>query len=147
MESIFSGAAFGGVAILMFLFKKGLLPAVSTAIVKVGDSASAAKDKLNEVATGIKGEMDGFIEKFSPILEKLDGYTDFIEKAIDEVKASKNEKELLVSALEENSKLLVNMISASRLPESVKEAARLTKAKHDSLVESLRGSSEGGEAE
>lgn len=138
LDSIFTGASLGGVAILMYLFKKGLLPAVSGAFVKIGDTVTAAKDKLGAVADETKGAVADFIEKFAPILEKVDSLSDTVDKSLAALQRANDEKDLLVSALEESSKLLVDMISASRLPESVKEAARLTKAKHDSLVDSLR---------
>lgn len=144
MESIFSGASLGGVAVLMFLFKKGLIPTVGAAVTKISGAVDSAKEKLGEVADGTSAEMKAFANKFAPILERLEGYTDVIDAAMAEVATAKTEKEILIASLEETNKLLLSMIEASRLPESVKEKARLAKAKQDACIEALRGDKEGG---
>lgn len=147
IDSIFTGASLGGVAILMYLFKKGLLPMVGAAFGKITETVKDAKEGLDKVAEDAAGELRGFIERFKPVLEKIEAQSSMIEKAMDEINNLKTEREVVAASYEETSALLISMIEGSRLPESVKEKARLTKAKQDTYISSLRGkkAEDGGE--
>lgn len=142
LDYIFSAGCFALSAVVMWLFKKGLIPQVITAVGKISDATNEAKTKLGEAADGNSAEMKRFVEKFTPVLEQVEQYSGAFEAATREISRSKSEKEALLASLEESNKLMLMMIEGSRMPESVKEAARLSKTKQDAYIEQLRKAGE-----
>lgn len=143
MNYIFSGACAIASAVLIWLFKRGLIPQMASYLGKVNKTVDEAKNKLGEVADGTDEQVKKFISQFTPALDAVANYADGFKAAMLEVQKSKSEKEAMTNALASQSRLILSMIEAARLPESVKEQARLEKVKMDASIAALRAPEEG----
>lgn len=140
LDKIFTGTGLAASLVVAYFFKKKLLPSVGVFVTQIMGIVKEIKENASDSAFMQNEEIKKFFDKVSPTLDEVHQNADACKKALDLVEQSKNEKEAMTIAMQEMSSVLLAMIESSRLPESVKEKARLSEINTKKLVDSLRAS-------
>lgn len=126
-DKIFSVANTALAVILMWLYKRSLIPSVGKSLSQINGAVTtttaALEGQTNEMATTIVG----FMQKIEPYLPLLKGLTDTLQSA-------KTEKQAQLVIDKGVFDLLGLIVEAGRVPDSVKEQYRLYKAKADAAM-------------
>lgn len=138
LDKIFTGTGLAASIVVAYFFKKKLLPSVGVFVTQIMGIVKEIKENASDSALMQNEEIKKFFDKVSPTLDEVHQNADACKKALDLVEQSKNEKEAMTVAMQEMSSVLLAMIESSRLPESVKEKARLSEINTKKLVDSLR---------
>ena len=145
VENIGSILAGGSVAASLFiawLFKKGLLPAVSAYVTKVSAGIGELRDNAEKYETAISDKVEAFFDKATPVLESAEKNAQLFGEAMSTIEQAKNEREAMTIAVRELTSITLAMIESSRLPESVKEKARIGAINAEKAIASITGAME-----
>lgn len=138
LDKIFTGSGLAASIVIAYLFRKKLLPNVAAVIGQISTAVVDIKKGAAESSLMQNEDVRAFFEKNQPILDEVHKNADACKKALELVEQSKGEREAMTVAMQEMSSVLLAMIESSRLPESVKEKARLSEINTKKLVDSLR---------
>ena len=138
LDKIFTGSGLAASIVIAYLFKKKLLPSVGTVVGQISAAVVDIKNGTAESTLMQNADVKAFFEKNQPILDEVHKNADACKKALELVEQSKNEREAMIVSMQELSGVILAMIEGSRLPESVKEKARLGDINTKKLVDSLR---------
>lgn len=137
LDYLFSGGCLALSALVLLLFRRGLLPQVSSALSAVRGVIGKADEKLSAAADGTNARIDDFCREALPVLQKAEEMTLLLEKSASNIAQANSEREALVRAVDEWNALLMMVIEAARLPESVKEKARLSRVHTEQMLRQI----------
>lgn len=140
IDKLFSGSCLAVSLIVAYCFRKKLLPTVGNFVTDIMKTVTDIKKKSEESTLMQSEDVKAFFDRMSPVLDEVHKNADACKKALDLVEQSENEREAMITSLQELSSIILAMIEGSRLPESVKEKARLGEINTKKLVDSLRTS-------
>lgn len=127
LPEIFSGAGVVGVGVLLFLWKKGLLPIVDRVLKKIAESVTTTSKSLEGKNDEMSKTLLGFMEQIQP-------YLPLLKELTESLKAVRSEKEAQLVINKGVFDMLGLIIETARVPDSVKEQYRLYKAKADKAM-------------
>jgi hypothetical protein len=142
IDKLFSGSCLAVSLILAYCFRKKLLPTVACFVTDIMKTVTDIKQGASESALMQNEDVKAFFDKVSPVLDDVHKNADACKKALEIAEQSETEREAMIVAMQEMSAIILSMIEASRLPESVKEKARIGEINTKKLVDSLRASKE-----
>ena len=96
-----------------------------------------ADEKLSAAADGTNARIDDFCREALPVLQKAEEMTLLLEKSASNIAQANSEREALVRSVDEWNALLMMVIEAARLPESVKEKARLSRVHTEQMLRQI----------
>ena len=140
IDKLFSGSCLAVSLIVAYCFRKKLLPTVGNFVTDIMKTVTDIKKESEESTLMQSEDVKAFFDKMSPVLDEVHKNADACKKALDLVEQSGNEREAMITSLQELSSIILAMIEGSRLPESVKEKARLGEINTKKLVDSLMAS-------
>lgn len=136
LPEIFSGAGVVGIGVLLFLWKKGLLPIVDRVLKKIAESVTTTSKSL-------EGKNDEMSKTLLVFLEKIQPYLPLLKELTESLHSVKAEKEAQLIINKGVFDLLGMIIETARIPDSVKEQYRLEKVKAEkAMMEIEAGDSE-----
>lgn len=127
LPEIFSGAGVVGVGVLLFLWKKGLLPIVDRVLKRIAESVTTTSKSLEGKNDEMSKTLLGFMEQIQP-------YLPLLKELTESLKAVRSEKEAQIVINKGVFDMLGLIIETARVPDSVKEQYRLYKAKADKAM-------------
>lgn len=117
-------------AVLLYLFKKGLIPSTATALGTINAVVDSAAAKLD-------GKTDEISKTLTDTLSQVQPFLDNAVALTAELQTVKAEKEAQVKIDKAVFDLLGLIVESGRIPESVKEQYRLYKASVDGEIKAL----------
>lgn len=138
LDKLFSGSCLAVGIAVAYCFRKKLLPTIAGFVTQIMTVVSDIKKGAAESQLMQSEDLKKFFDKVSPILDEVHNNADACKKALEIVEQTENEREAMIASMQEMSSIILAMIEASRLPESVKEKARLGEVNTKKLVDSLR---------
>ena len=141
-SEIFSALAFFGSVIIVLVYKRGLLPALTSSIGKVssliGSFLDNAKKSGESTSTALTAVTDGVAatkEALDSVTKKLESLTERLASA----EQIKSEEERIRTVLEAEIDMLYDIFSASSLPQYRKDLIGERVAKMKSLLGGING--------
>lgn len=142
LDKLFSGSCLAVGIAVAYCFRKKLLPTIAGFVTQIMTVVSDIKKGAAESQLMQSEDLKKFFDKVSPVLDEVHNNADACKKALEIVEQTENEREAMIASMQEMSSIILAMIEASRLPESVKEKARLGEVNTKKLVDSLRATHE-----
>lgn len=126
-DTIFAGATTALSLLLMWLFRKSLIPSVGKSLSEINGAVTTTSAALADQTNEMSQSLLGFLKKIEPYLPLLKNLTDSLQ----DVKSEKQAQLVIDKGVFD---LLGLIVEAGRVPDSVKEQYRLYKAKADAAM-------------